>query len=306
MNKENFFVESTKSNRREFVRNISFATFALLSGQLFLDEANASTTFKLPSSVTKDDPRIMAAYKYVYNLDDATTLWFTNAEYVQILLWLKKSPKVDKSLIVEKWSPLSLISPVYAALVAKLGSPLTQEHISKWESLWNKYMWDLVRWINLIPKSNWDHFTARQFFLKNMIEIAQLTENDYSTMSSLANVSLTPSNVLTQFPLLNADKKMKIFNKLFASKVLHKQIPAHKLDWSNLPVEALKDPWLALKNFYFSMGFYAVAEDFITNWEGSVSWQYRYKTSFYWQLEGKFGYHTAQQPILFWPITKKQ
>ncbi|MEF2175908.1 MAG: hypothetical protein V3575_05525 [Candidatus Absconditabacteria bacterium] len=277
----------------------SIMLFSLMIGQM--DPLEALAKIDLPSAVKSDDPRILSAYKYIFNVEDASKFGMSNVEYAKVLLGLTKSQKVDKSLIVKKGSPISLISPVYAALVSRLGSPLTEEHISKGVQLGNRFMGDLIRGINLIPSGKGDHFRAREYFLKNIIEIANLGNNEYAGMSGIAKQNLNPNNILTEFPKLNATIKSNILNKIFEPIVLTKPLPMHVLNGKDLNESALKDPGLNLKNFYYSLGFYAVAEDFVLNGEGSVSWKYRIRTNLYGKLYERFKYHTAQQPILYGP-----
>ncbi|MEF2175907.1 MAG: hypothetical protein V3575_05520 [Candidatus Absconditabacteria bacterium] len=293
------------NGRRKFCKNCSILLISLLSLKIPIGKVYALSD--IPSAVKHDDFRIQLAYKYFCNLEDASIFGFSNLDYVKILLGLEKSEKVDKNIIIERGSPLSLTSPIYAILVAKLGYPLTQEEISKGETLGNKHMGNLVKGINLISVDDCDYIQARNMFLKNVLEIAKLDSVDYNKISCYVKKQIDENNIVEEFCSLDLNYKAWIFDNVLDTKFDNKYLPNEKYLGHFYGIESMKDPSQELKNYYFSMCLYNVAEAYIINFGNKYFGRiYRFKIGYYNKLQDRFGYDPRDLPILYGPIEFKK
>lgn len=291
--------------RREFCKKFTVLIISILTWQFPLCKTYAMTI--IPSAVKADDCKILLAYQYLHNLEDASIMWFTNIDYVKILLWLEKSNKVDTNMIIERWSPLSLISPIYAIMVARLGSPLTQEEFTRGEQLWNEFMRNLVSWINLIAWDNTDFIQAREYFLKNILEIVKLDKSDYEKISNQFNKEINNENAIAQLCWMEKDDMNWIFNNILDNKIDNNYLPIEEhisqFNW----METSLDSSIDLKNYFYSLWFYSITDDFIKNYsDSSVGKEFKKANSHYNRLQKKFWYDTMQKELLFWPKEKNK
>ncbi|MEF2175909.1 MAG: hypothetical protein V3575_05530, partial [Candidatus Absconditabacteria bacterium] len=179
---------------KKFVVELSLA-ISLMFGAPHVNEALAGGP-KIPSAIREEDYRIRQAYLYVWNIERSTGVNMDNREHAGKILGINNTSKGDPNMVVIKGGPMSLMSPVYAAMLWKFGLPLNEEHLETAASNGNYSFPNLVRGINQLVPRGGNHRLAREYFLKTMLEVAKLGNKDFDKMSKHVGKNINAANFL--------------------------------------------------------------------------------------------------------------
>ena len=157
-------------------------------------------------------------------------------------------------MVVPKWSPLSFMSPIYAALIRKRGAPFSEEELQSAATNWNVTFPNLVRWMYQLLPLRWNPTLAREYFLKTMLEVANLQSKDFERISEHVWKNINAGNFVSEFGSLQKEQKAWIFDNVFDKKVMSKPVPKNQYHY-HPGREELKQLGLDLKTFILACDF---------------------------------------------------